>query len=383
MENKIKNPVVNEQERAAQRKRQIRSWLILLGCIGAAALVMSLISFFTTSGSSITATSLPCYAHQDVTAFQDGVLFYDGASIHFVNAGGGIEWSYPVGDGASFHVSETHIIVWAGTQLAIIDANGRSSYNSAMDSTIQFARIGRKHAAIVTGTELEATVYVKDMQGAQIDFETAQLDGMVVLDCGFYGDSDQYMWTLSYDFYAPVVTSILNTFQVGQMNTGTATLTSYLPSKVIYVGDRLHVFTTQQLYTYDYRGVEDTTGKTLVYGWRYMDHDTPKRGTSRILLAPTGQGSSGVMNELRVISSNFDQRYHLPTDCVGAAIQGESLYAFSSQYMYSGKVNSARFYAHQIPLADDRQVTGFIGLTNNGYAIVVSNSEVFAVSLPR
>lgn len=383
MENKIKNPVVNEQERAAQRKRQIRSWLILLGCIGAAALVMSLISFFTTSGSSITATSLPCYAHQDVTAFQDGVLFYDGASIHFVNAGGGIEWSYPVGDGASFHVSETHIIVWAGTQLAIIDANGRSSYNSAMDATIQFARIGRKHAAIVTGTELEATVYVKDMQGAQIDFETAQLDGMVVLDCGFYGDSDQYMWTLSYDFYAPVVTSILNTFQVGQMNTGTATLTSYLPSKVIYVGDRLHVFTTQQLYTYDYRGVEDTTGKTLVYGWRYMDHDTPKRGTSRILLAPTGQGSSGVMNELRVISSNFDQRYHLPTDCVGAAIQGESLYAFSSQYMYSGKVNSARFYAHQIPLADDRQVTGFIGLTNNGYAIVVSNSEVFAVSLPR
>ena len=383
MENKIKNPVVNEQERAAQRKRQIRSWLILLGCIGAAALVMSLISFFTTSGSSITATSLPCYAHQDVTAFQDGVLFYDGASIHYVNAGGAIEWSYPVGDGASFHVSETHIIVWAGTQLAIIDANGRSSYNSAMDATIQFARIGRKHAAIVTGTELEATVYVKDMQGAQIDFETAQLDGMVVLDCGFYGDSDQYMWTLSYDFYAPVVTSTLNTFQVGQMNTGTATLTSYLPSKVIYVGDRLHVFTTQPLYTYDYRGVEDTTGKTLVYGWRYMDHDTPKRGTSRILLAPTGQGSSGVMNELRVISSNFDQRYHLPTDCVGAAIQGESLYAFSSQYMYSGKVNSPRFYAHQIPLADDRQVTGFIGLTNNGYAIVVSNSEVFAVSLPR
>lgn len=385
MENKIKNPVVNQQERSAQIKRQIRSWAILLGCIAAAAVIMVLVNFLSTGSSSISATSLPCYAHQDVTAFQDGVLFYDGASIHFVNAGGGIEWSYPVGDGASFDVSETHIIAWTGTQLAIIDAKGKSSYNSAMESTIQFARIGRRHAAIVTGTELNATVYVKDLQGAQIDFETAQLDGMVVLDCGFYGDSDQYMWTLSYDFYAPVVTSTLHTFQVGQMNTGSSTLTSHLPSKVVYVGDRLHVFTTQQLYTYDFRGVEDATGKTLVYGWRYMDHDTPRRGTARILLVPNRQGSGGSMNELRVISpsAGFDQRYHLPSDCVGAAIQGESIYAFSNQYMYSGKVSSPNFYAHQIPLTDGRQVTGFIGLTDNGYAIVVSNSEVYAVSLPH
>ena len=89
------------------------------------------------------------------------------------------------------------------------------------------------------------------------------------------------------------------------------------------------------------------------------------------------------MNELRVVGAGFDRRYTLPTACVGAAMNGENIYAFSSQYMYSGKTTDNRFYAHHIPLDDGRQVTGFVGLTDNGYAIVVSNSEVFSVTLPR
>lgn len=384
MQNKVKNPIVNEQQRLEQRKRQIRSWAILLSVIAVVAIVMLAVSALGSGGHSITATSLPCYAHQNVTAFQDGVLYYDGASIHFVNAGGGIEWSYPVGDSASFSVSETHIIVWAGSQLAIVDAQGRSSYNRAMDEKIQFARIGKKHAAIVTGDDLTPTVYIKDLQGAQIDFETSQFDGQVMLDCGFYGSSDEYMWTLSYDFYAPIVTSLLHTFQVGQMNTGIATITNHLPSKVVYLGDKLNVFTTQQLYTYNYKGVEDTTGKMLVYGWRYLDHDVPARGNPSILLAPTQQtNETESMRELRVLSGGVDRRYTLPTACVGAAVANDRLYAFSSQHMYSGTISSQKFYTHTIPLPDGRTVTDFVGLTNNGYAIVISSNEVYSVSLPK
>ena len=382
MENKGKNIVMTDAQVAAKRKTAIRNWAILLGAIAAVALVMFLIFHLGSGGYTISAVSLPCYAGQNVTVFQNGVLYYDGASIHYINAAGSIVWSYPVGSGASFSASDTHIIAWSGSQLAIVDASGHSSFNRAMDDTIQFARIGKKHAAIVTGGDLTPTLYIKDMQGADIDSEIAQFDGQVLLDCGFYGNDDQYMWTLGYDFYAPVVTSILKTFQVGQMNTGTATITDALPSKVAYIDDRLHVFTTQQLLTYDYRGVEDTSGKTLVYGWRYLDH-TVKRA-ARVLLAPTSlTGHEEGMNELRVVGAGFDRRYTLPTACVGAAMNGENIYAFSSQYMYSGKTTDNRFYAHHIPLDDGRQVTGFVGLTDNGYAIVVSNSEVFSVTLPR
>ena len=383
MENRNNKPILDDEQRKEQHKRMFRSWAILLGVIALAVLLTVLISFLGSGGHSITAVSLPCYTHQDVTPFQDGVLYYDGASIHFVNATGSIEWSHPVGSGASFSVSDTHLIVWSGSQLAIVDAKGRSSYNRAMDDTIIFARIGRKHAAIITGDELTSTLYVKDLQGTQIDFETSLLDGQVMLDCGFYGSSDEYLWTLSYDFYAPVVTSILQTFQVGQTNMGIATLTNFLPSKVIYVNDRLNVFTTQQLFSYDYRGVEDTSAKMLVYGWRYLDHTVTRRGTANILLGPTTQGGLGSLNELRLLSNGLDRRYTLPTACVGAAVQEDHIYAFSSQYMYSGKTDSQQFYTHQIPLPDGRHVTAFIGLTSNGYAIVESNNEVYSVSLPR
>lgn len=384
MQNKAKNPVQNAEYRLTQRKRQIRNWAILLSIIVLVVIGTVIATSLGSGGSSITALSLPCYAHQDVTVFQDGVLYYDGASIHFVNAGGGIEWSYPVGDGASFSTSETHLIVWSGTQLSIVDAQGKASFNRAMDEPIQFARIGKKHAAIVTGGDLTPTVYIRDLQGAQIDFETSQFDGQLMLDCGFYGSSDEYLWTLSYDYYAPVVTSLLHTFQVGQMNTGTATINDHLPDKVIYVNNQLNVFTTQQMYAFDYKGVKDTDNTMLVYGWRYLDHHIPARGTANILLAPTKQTDESLgITELRILSTTLDRRYTLPSACVGAAIENDRIFAFAADYMYSGKVDSQRFYAHAIPLPDGRTVSGFVGLTNNGYAIVTSNSEVYSVSLPQ
>lgn len=384
MQNRSKPLLPTDEQRRLQRRRQLRNWAILLGVIAAVVILTVVISSLGTGRSSISALSLPCYAHQDVTVFQDGVLYYDGASIHFVNAGGGIEWSYPAGDGASFSASDTHMIVWAGTQLSIVDARGKSSYNRAMDEAIQFARIGKKHAAIVTGDALTPTVYIKDLQGAEVDFETTMFDGQFMLDCGFYGSNDEYLWTLSYDYYNPVVTCLMHTFQVGQMNTGIATINDNLPNKVIYANDRLNVFTSQQMFVYDYKGVADKNSTLLVYGWKYLDHSTPSRGSANILLAPTRQiDETQTITDLRVISSTLDRRYTLPSACVGAAIRDERIFAFAPDYLYSGNINSQRFYAYAIPLPDGRTVSDFIGLTNNGYAIVTSNSEVYSVTLPR
>ena len=384
MQNKSRNLLQTDAQRKQLRLRQLRSWAILLGVIALVVIITALVSSLSTGGTSISALSLPCYSHQNVTVFQDGVLYYDGASIHFVNAGGGIEWSYPVGDGASFSVSDTHLIIWAGSQLSIVDAKGKSSFNRAMDEAIQFARIGKKHAVIVTGGVLTPTIYVKDLQGAQVDFETTMFDGQYMLDCGFYGNSDEYMWTLSYDYYNPVLTTLMHTYQVGQMNTGIATISDHLPNKIIYVNNELYVFTTQQMYAYDYKGVEDKSNNMLVYGWKYLDHHVPARGSANILLAPTKQtDETQTMTDLRVLSQTLDRRYSLPSACVGAAIENDRLFAFAPDYMYSGNINSQRFYAHAIPLPDGRTVSEFIGLTNNGYAIVTSGTEVYSVTLPR
>ncbi len=383
MQSKNKTLIPDQEALKRKRRKQLRNWIILIAVVLAIIGIVNLVSFLTRT-STVTALSLPCYAHQDVTVFQDGVLYYDGASIHFVNAGGGIEWSYPVGDGASFSVSDDHLVIWAGTQLFIVNEKGKPSYNESMEAPIQFARIGKKYAAVVTGDELKSTLIIKDLQGTQVDTETDFFDGMFMLDCGFYGASNEYIWTLSYDVYNPAVSSIMHTFQVGAMNTGEVRLGEHLAYKIIYADNLLNVFTTQQMYIYDYKGVQNVNDTMLVYGWKYLDHAIPDRGATQFLLAPTAQTSSvQSITELRVFSSALDRRYTLPSSCVGAAINGGRIYAFSDQYLYAGQVNSQRFYAHDMNLPDDRIVTDFVGLTNNGYAIVISNSEVYSVSLPH
>ena len=377
-------PLIPDQEAVKRkRRRQLRNWIILIAVVLLIIGAVNLVSFLGRT-STVSALSLPCYAHQDVTVFQDGVLYYDGASIHFVNAGGGIEWSYPVGDGASFSVSEDHLVIWAGTQLFIVDAKGKPSYNESMGAPIQFARIGKKYAAVVTGDDLDATLTVKDLQGTQVDTETEAYDGMLLLDCGFYGTNNEYMWTLSYDVYNPAIASILHTYQVGQMNTGEVNLGEHLAYRIIYADNLLNVFTTQQMYIYDYKGVQNVNDTMLVYGWKYLDHAVPDRGATQFLLAPTAQTSQvQSITELRVFSSTLDRRYTLPSACVGAAIDAGRIFAFSENYLYAGQVSSQRFYAHDMNLPDDRLVTSFVGLTNNGYAIVISNNEVYSVSLPH
>ena len=122
----------------------------------------------------------------------------------------------------------------------------------------------------------------------------------------------------------------------------------------------------------------------LVYGWKYLDHAVPDRGATQFLLAPTAQTSAvQSITELRVFTSALDRRYTLPSSCAGAAIDAGRIFAFSDNYLYAGNVSSQRFYAHDMNLPDDRLITSFVGLTNNGYAIVISNNEVFSVSLPK
>lgn len=377
-------PLIPDADAAKRKRRkQLRNWIILIVIVLLIIGAVNLFGYFTRT-TTVSALSLPCYAHQDVTFFQDGVLYYDGESIHFVNAGGGIEWSYPVGDGASFAVSDDHIVIWAGTQLFIVNAKGKPSYNESMGAPIQFARIGKKYAAVITGDDLKATLTVKDLQGTQVDSETEAYDGMLILDCGFYGANNEYMWTLSYDIYNPAIASIMHTYQVGQMNTGEVNLGEHLAYKIIYADQMLNVFSTQQMYIYDYKGAQNVNDTMLVYGWKYLDHATPDRGATQFLLAPTAQTSSTLsITELRVFSSALDRRYTLPSACVGAAIDGGRIYAFSDNYLYAGQVSSQRFYAYDMNLPDNRSVTDFVGLTDNGYAIVISNSEVFSVSLPK
>ncbi len=383
MQGKGKSMYNDRQAMDLRRRRQIRNWIILIVLVVAVFAGLRILGNMGKT-TEIGAVTMPCYATQDVTPFADGVLYYDGASIHCLSSTGAVRWSFPVGGGATFAVSDTHMVVWVGSQLFIVDQNGRPSYNENMGAEIQFARVGESYAAVVLGDDTTPDLVIKDLQGSQVDEEAEAFNGMLLLDVGFYGEKGQYMWTLAMDVYGTAINTVMNTFQVGKMNTGEVSLGENLTYKVLFEDNKLRVFTTQQMYTYDYKAVQDVNNSMLVYGWKLIDHYIPARGSASMLLAPTSQTSTGnSITELRILSGTLDRRYTLPSACVGAAVQGKNLYAFSPEYLYRADIDSQRFYGYALPLPGGVRADGFIGLTGNGRALLTSGDTVYSVGLPK
>ena len=365
-----------------KRSRQIRSWIILVTlAVGALLGYRFLRGGGAREGSAV---RLPCYANQSVTPFGDGVLYYDGASLHCLSSTGTIRWSFPAGMGASFYAGPRHVAVWNGMQMYLVDASGNSTYNESMEGAVQFVRVGDRYCAVVVGNDTEPKLIIKDLQGAQIDVEQEAYSGLMILDTGFFGDQGDYLWTLSLDIFGTAPNTILNTFQVGKMNTGEVSLGEALAYRVVYENARLRVFNTQQCYSYDYKCVQDTNATMLVYGWKLIDCEIPERGAAKMLLAPTGQTSSAqTITELRVLEGSVDKRYTLPTECVGACIWRGNIYTFSAEYIYRADVNSQRFFVSGIPLRENASVTAFYGITTDGRALVAAGDTVYSLGLPH
>ena len=367
----------------AVRKRQIRSWIILVAVVLAVVLGIHFLRGYG-KGKEIALNRLPCYSNQSVTPFRDGLVYYDGASIHHLSSTGTIRWSFPTGTDIRFSVGPTHLAVWTGRTLFLIDRNGNATYNESLEGNVQFARVGERYAAVVVGEDTDPKLIIKDLNGNQVDIEQEAYSGLLVLDAGFFGDQGEYMWTLALDVFGTAPNTILNTFQVGKMNTGSVSLGEYMAYKVLYENTKLRVFTTQQVYTYDYRCTQDTNATMLVYGWKLIDYEIPERGRAKLLLAPTSQTSSTqVISELRVLEGDTDKRYTLPAKCVGAHMYNGNIYAVTGDYIYRADTNSQRFFGYKIPGNIGGEVTASYGITSDGKMLLASGDSMFALTLPN
>ena len=365
------------------RRRQIRSWIILVCVALAVVLGIHFLGRYG-KGKEIGMAKLPCYSNQNVTPFRDGMVYYDGASIHHLSSSGMIRWSFPAGSDVKFTVGPTHMAIWAGTQLFLVDKEGNATYNESMEANVQFARVGERYVAVVVGDDTAPKLIVKDLKGAQVDAEAEAYNGLMILDVGFYGEQGEYLWTLALDVFGTAPNTVLNTFQVGKMNTGEVSLGEALTYKVIYENAKLRVFTTRQVYTYDYKCVQDTNSTMLVYGWKLIDADIPERGRAKLLLAPTTQTSSAqLISELRVLEGMNDKRYTLPTTCVGASIFRGNIYAISADYIYRADMNSQKFFGYQIPAPDGVEITAFYGITDDGRMLLASGETMYSMTLPE
>ena len=368
-------PILDTQ---AKRRNLSRS-LLVLAILALLVLLAYLLGLLSGKRGTISGAHLRCVVSQDVTPFDDRILYYDSGTLFCLSTSGSELWKANVGESAKFSAGEKQVVVWSGNQLMLFDRNGRSTYSDKLSEPIQFARVGTKYMAVVTGDGVSPTLTVKDMNGTQIDSESINYVDLMMLDCGFFGDGE-YLWTTALDVYGSAPETTMHVYRVGAMNTGNIALGEPVTYAVVYSGNYLNVLNTRQLRLYDYRGTENTADATLVYGWKLIG-STPTNSYPYLLLAPVLQtDTDGTFTELRLLHGNTDTRYSLPDSCVGAAIRGKRLYAFSSNSLYRADTGEQRFSALRLPV--DGTVTDYLGITSNGSALLVCGTDVWAVSLP-
>ncbi len=361
-----------------------RGLIILVAILLLLALgVMYFMGVFNRVVRNVRAVKLRCVATQNIQTFGDSLLYYDGDSLVCLSSNGNERWNYMVGSGASFHAGESFVVIWRGSQLSILNRNGRSTYDNNIGEIIQFARAGEKYIAVVHGddstSEGSTTVSFYNPEGERQDNETSAYKDMMVLDAGFFANGD-YAWTTAMDLYGTVPSTTLNTYRVNSMTTGSADLGETITYKVIYAGNTLNVVSTRQLRRYDYNGTQNTAQTVLVYGWKLID-DVVIDNKAMMLFAPTRQINDMItITELRCLFGNQDKRLTLPGECVGAGIFNRRIYAFSSDSLYRADLNASRFTAVSMPLPND--VTGYLGMLSDGTAIIASGIDVYAVTVP-
>ncbi|MBR0513457.1 MAG: hypothetical protein IJK06_04300 [Clostridia bacterium] len=366
-----------------KRKRQIRSWIILVVIALGVALGIHFLGGYT-RGRAIQLTGLSCSPSQGILPFRDGLVYYDGTNLYHMSASGALRWTFQAGREMKYTAGPAHVALWNGAKMMLVDKNGNATYSDTLEGDIQFVRVGEKYIAVVLGDDTSPKLNVKNMEGGQEDSFANTYDGLMLLDAGFFGDQGQYLWTLALDVYGTASNTILNTFQVGKMNYGQVSLGEDISYKVLYENSKLRVFTTQQVYTYDYRCVQDTNATMLVYGWKLIDEEIPPRGRARFLLAPTGQISgTQAITELRLMEGEDEKRYTLPATCVGACVYNGNVYAVAGSYVYRVDKNNQKSW-YQIPSLEDEEITAYYGVTDEGVMLLSTSAErMYALTLPE
>lgn len=342
----------------------------------------------------ISATLLSCTPSQNPKAFGSHIVYSDSTHIHCINSQNRHLWSYAVGNNLQYDVGSSHIIAWTGNTVHIIDRNGVSTYSNSFDRPILLAKMGTRRAAYAIQSESaedsaavgakSTQIILVDLNGNIVDDKIKPLENVSLLDFGFYENS-QYFWITVLDTLGTAPNTRLywysDTLDKHSAKTQTFTdLGEEINYRVVYSNGTLNIINTKEIrrYAYNLSDTNTSTNRVLVYGWQHID-DVVGEGDAKLLLAPvTGDET---ISELRLVIGKKDFRYTLPDACVGAGIRGSTIFAFSSDALYTAGINAQRFSpVHLNNLVEP--ITALLDKTRDGNAIIACGNKVYALNLP-
>ena len=174
-----------------------------------------------------------------------------------------MRWSFQIGSNAGYDCTDQVVAAWAGNTIYILDQNGKSSYNDNLGEPSSLP--GRESSMWPPSSETPPP-----SAGGEGPYRGpygrggGRLPGFDPAGCGLYGKNGEYMWTLSLDVFGTAANYLLNTFEVGKMNTGEVSLGDSCTYAVLYENSKLRVIGTRKMLSFNY-GAPRTRPKARWY----------------------------------------------------------------------------------------------------------------------
>ncbi len=321
------------------------------------------------------AISVPARSNQYIEALGNGMIYYDGSSLHALDGRGRQIWSYACGSLADYSVSDGGVATWTGTMLSLLPpGSGTALYSGNQEKAILDARLGKSFAAVQLGEEHNSTMLILDTNGRQID--KIELPNQTVLDFGFFRNGS-LLWVMSLDTEGTALLGTINTYKPGKMLAGTIEDDTQLIYDVSFQSAKVRVVGLNDIRDYDYIRDEIRDNRILVYGWKMVATDK-SQADPLMVFVPIAQAEGAGITDLRVIQGQDDQSIRLPGTASQVFARGETIYAFAQDRVMVVNLRSPEPVVYQLPVLIDRVVA----LTDNHSAIVTSGSAVYMIPPP-
>lgn len=354
--------------------------MVVVAAVLAAVLVI-VYAFSSLIGSAGTPVLIGASPTDNMQPFGENLLHYDGMALRCIAPNGSQKWEFALGVGADFYCTKDRVVAWLGMQVIVLDKNGSATFNDRLDGPIRFARVGETYVAACVGeTATRTVIHVFDLSGGIIE-PINELEGLYVMDVGFFTSKGQHMWVLSLDTDGNAPITTLKTFEPGRMTTGTIELDNELVYKVYSFNNDLMVVNTTKMQAYNYKCVEKTDIEpVLAYGWlvRHV-RQVGKTTYSLMEQMPTTGGDLETFSELRLVTNSQMSTLRLLSPCFGSALSEKGVYGFGEDVVYYAPYGQTLFQANYLSY----KINGFICMLDGRRAVVVIGNEVRIMRLPQ
>lgn len=314
----------------------------------------------------------------NIQAFGENVLYYDGMTLYCVKPNGDVDWHYSLGTGGDFYCTDSAVVAWVGNQIVVMNKSGQPTYADRLEKPILFARVGEVYVAACIGTNaLDSSVRILTHTGGTL--ETIAIPDLYVLDIGFFTSKGQLMWVLSLDVGGNAPITNLATYEPAKASTGAIEMQDVLAYRVYPHNNNLLVADTSNIRTYNYKCVQQTDlGTILVYGWQIEQVRAVNRNTYALLQQTPSTGTAITFSELRLISNYQVSSLRLLTPCFASALSEKGVYAFGTNAVHYAPYGTKTFKTTSLSYA----LTDFHCILNGQRAVVSIDDSVYIMKLP-